>query len=189
MRGQNLGQRKTTDVDPLDTDTNKNLHLLLGIIDHGSRVLLHLKALHNKTSHTLIACISEVIRTHGKPKIIRTDNKAIFTSKTFRIGMKKLGISHPRTDPGCPWQNGRIERLFGTLKQKLDQWQVSDIAQLTRDLYTFSYWYNHIRPHQNLGGKTPAEVWRGGNPYTNPLKQEYWFEAWDGLLVGYDLRY
>lgn len=45
MRGQNLGQRKTTDVDPLDTDTNKNLHILLGIIDHGSRVLLHLKAL------------------------------------------------------------------------------------------------------------------------------------------------
>ncbi|MDD5385397.1 MAG: integrase core domain-containing protein [Gallionella sp.] len=170
------------------TDIHKNLHALLGIIDHGSRALLYLQALHNKTSRTLIACISEVIRTHGKPKIIRTDNEAIFTSKQFRLGLKKLGIRHQRTDPGCPWQNGRVERLFGTLKQKLDQWQVPNIAQLNYDLDVFRYWYNHIRPHQNLDGKTPAEAWSGDNPYTKSPKQEYWFEAWNGLLAGYELK-
>ena len=77
-------------------DTNKNLYALFGVLDHGSRALLHLQALHDKTSHTLITCISEVTRAHGKPKIIRTDNEAcpepvevtIFTSKTFRIGLK-----------------------------------------------------------------------------------------------------
>lgn len=171
------------------TDTNKNLHALLGILDHGSRALLHLKALQYKTSHALITCISEVVRIHGKPKIIRTDNEAIFTSKTFRIGLKKLGIRHQRTDPGCPWQNGRIERLFGTLKEKLDQWIVSDIEQLNRDLLIFLHWYNDVRPHQNLDGRTPAEAWSGINPYLKPPKQEQWFEAWDGLLTGYHLRY
>ncbi len=115
------------------TDTNKNLHSLLGIIDHGSRVLLHLQALHNKTSRTLIACLSEIIRTHGKPKIIRTDNEPIFTSKQFCLGLKKLGIRHQRTDPGCPWQNGRIERLFGILKQKLDQLTYSPLPQAGED--------------------------------------------------------
>jgi transposase InsO family protein len=162
---------------------------LFGIIDHGSRALLHLQALHEKTSRTLIACISEVIRIYGKPKIIRTDNEAIFTSRIFRRGLKLLGIRHQLTDPGCPWQNGRIERLFGTLKQKLGQWQVAGVAQLNRDLQTFSYWYNHIRPHQNLDGKTPAEAWHGVNPYTKQPKQEHWFEAWGGLLAGYCLRY
>lgn len=170
------------------TDTQGYLHFLFGIIDHGSRALLHLQALHDKTSRTLIACLSEIIRTQGKPKIIRTDNEAIFTSRTFRLGLKKLGIRHQLTDPGCPWQNGRIERLFGTLKQKLDQWQVAGIAQLNRDLDTFRYWYNHIRPHQNLGGRTPAEAWRGIEPYTKSPKEEHWFEAWNGLLIGYDLR-
>jgi len=170
------------------TDAQGSLHFLLGILDHGSRALLHLRALHEKTSHVLLACISEVIRAHGKPKIIRTDNEAIFTSKQFRIGLKMLGIRHQRTDPGCPWQNGRIERLFGTLKQKLDQWQVVGIAQLNRDLDTFRYWYNHIRPHQNLNGKTPAEAWREDNPYTKSPKHEHWFEAWDGLLAGYELK-
>jgi transposase InsO family protein len=171
------------------TDTQKNLHALLGIIDHGSRALLHLQALHEKTSRTLIACISEVICTHGKPKIIRTDNEAIFTSRAFRIGLMKLGIRHQRTDHGCPWQNGRIERLFGTLKEKLDQWLVPGREQLNTDLIIFLHWYNHVRPHQNLDGRTPAEAWNEINPYAKPAKQEHWFEAWDGLLAGYELRY
>ena len=178
------------------TDANGTPHFLLGILDHGSRALLHLRTLHDKTTHTLIACISEVIGTHGKPKIIRTDNEAcpepveagMFTSRAFRQWLKRLGIRHQLTDPGCPWQNGRIERLFGTLKQKLDQWQVPDFAQLNRDLDVFRHWYNHIRPHQNLDGRTPAEAWHGINPYAKPPKQEHWFEAWNGLLVGYDLR-
>lgn len=170
------------------TDTRGSLHFLFGIVDHGSRALLHLQALHEKTSHTLLTCLLEVIRTHGKPKIIRTDNESIFTSRKFRLGLKKLGIRHQLTDPGCPWQNGRIERLFGTLKDKLDQWQVAGIAQLNRDLDAFHYWYNHIRPHQNLNGMTPAEAWRGIDPYTKSLKEERWFEAWGGLLMGYGFR-
>jgi len=171
------------------TDDHGKLHALIGIIDHGSRALLKLQALHDKTSRTLIVRISEVIRTHGKPKIIRTDNEAIFTSRIFRRGLILLGIRHQLTDPGCPWQNGRIERLFGTLKNKLDQWIVSGIEQLNVDLSTFEHWYNHIRPHQNLEGRTPAEALNGIDPYATQPKQEHWFEAWDGLLTGYHLRY
>ena len=177
------------------TDASGNLHFMLGIIDHGSRVLLHLQALHDKTSCTLLACLLEVIRIYGKPKIIHTHrrtpcgcNEAIFTSKAFYLGLKRLGIRHQLTDPGCPWQNGRIERLFGTLKQKLDRWQVPNFAQLNRDLDTFRHWYNHIRPHQNLNGKTPAEAWSGDYLLARPPKHENWFEEWGGLLVGYELR-
>ncbi len=170
------------------TDAQGRIHQLLGILDHGSRALLHMQALHHKTSCTLLACLREVIHAHGRPRVIRTDNEAIFTSREFRLGLKQLGIRHQRTDPGCPWQNGRIERLFGTLKQKLDQWQVPGFAQLNRNLDTFRRWYNHVRPHQNLDGRTPAETWRGSNPYEKAPQQECWFEAWDGLLAGYCLR-
>ena len=150
--------------------------------------------------------------------------------------IKQLGIRHQRTTPGCPWQNGRIERLFGTLKNKLDQlvyfplppacvvgasapyphrrqellrgnhgvllagdageglrvrdWIRDGVReQLNADLTIFQHWYNHVRPHQNLDGRTPAEAWRGINPYAKAPKQEHWFEAWDGLLTGYHLRY
>jgi hypothetical protein len=45
-----------------------------------------------------------------------------------------------------------------------------------------------IRPHQNLDGKTPAEVWRGIDIFKNEPKKEYWFDAWDGLLVIFQLH-
>jgi len=185
------------------SDTRGKLHALLGIIDHGSRALLHLQALRDKTTGTLLACIAEAIQQHGKPKVIRTDNEGMFRSPAFGNALERLGIRHQHTTPGCPWQNGRIERLFGTLKEKLDQLTYSPFPhageglgervevrdQLNRDLITFRHWYNHIRPHQNLDGRTPAEAWSGINPYVKPPKQEQWFEAWNGLLTGYHLRY
>ncbi len=170
------------------TDANKSLHAIFGIIDHGSRMLIYLHALTDKHTHTIIEHLQQAIHLHGKPKIIRTDNEGMFRSPTFAAALEQLGIRHQRTTPGCPWQNGRIERLFGTLKQVLNQWIVSGIEQLNRDLDSFRYWYSHIRPHQNLDGRTPAEAWSGIDPYAQPPKQDQWFEAWDGLLMGYDLR-
>ena len=59
---------------------------------------------------------------------------------------------------------------------------------LSQALAEFRFYYNHVRPHQNLGGSTPAEAWAGVQPYVDSYKKEYWFEAWDGLLKGYYLR-
>ncbi|MGV8992231.1 MAG: integrase core domain-containing protein [Thiobacillus sp.] len=81
-----------------------------------------------------------------------------------------------------------MERLFGTLKRKLDQWEVAGFEALNVSLGEFLLWYNHIRPHQNLADRTPAEAWARVDPYGTPVKQAYWFEAWDGLLQGYYLR-
>jgi putative transposase len=111
----------------------------------------------------------------------------VFTSWLFRFSLLLLGIRHQRTERHCPWQNGRIERLFGTLKKKLNQWQVANREQLNLSLHQFRFWYNHVRPHQYLEGRTPAEVWQGKDIYANKPKREYWFEAWDGLLTGYYL--
>ena len=51
---------------------------------------------------------------HGKPRRIRTDNEIIFTSWVFTTFLKLVGIRHQRIQTCAPWQNGRIERLFGT---------------------------------------------------------------------------
>lgn len=80
--------------------------------------------------------------------------------------------------------NGRIERLFGTLKGKLDRWAVENLAELQTSLHHFRLWYNHVRPHQSLQGRTPAEVWAGTDVYQRRVRQPVWFEAWDGLLAG-----
>ena len=170
------------------TTLDGKTRLVLGILEHASRAALWLEALETKSSWTLISRLTEAIRRYGKPRAVRTDNEAVFTSRAFRLALLLLGIRHERTDPGCPWQNGRVERFFGTLKAKLDRLAVDSFHSLNSTLTEFRFFYNHVRPHQNLAGLTPAEAWAGADPFAFASKEEYWFEAWDGLLCGYYLR-
>ncbi|MGH8355400.1 MAG: integrase core domain-containing protein, partial [Pseudomonas sp.] len=169
--------------------THGQQHAILGLLDHGTRRLLTLTRLPNKSAWTLLGYLFLAIGHFGKPQAIRSDNERIFTGRVFRAGLRLAGIRQQLSDPGCPWQSGRIERLFGTLKGKLDRWRVSNGEQLQAALDTFAFWYNAVRPHQNLGGRTPLEAWQGIDPYRHPPKREDWFEAWDGLLQGYHLRF
>jgi hypothetical protein len=59
---------------------------------------------------------------------------------------------------------------------------------LNSALNIFAHWYNQIRPHQNIDGRTPMEAWTGIDPYRSAPKQALWFQAWEGLLTGFYLR-
>jgi len=98
-----------------------------------------------------------------------------------------LGVRHRPTEIGCPLQNGRVERLFGTLKAKLRSAEIDRGHQLALALRQFRFWYNHVRPHQNLGTLTPAEHWAGLRCPAR-FEREYWFDASEGLLQGYYLQ-
>ena len=129
-----------------------------------------------------------LLRAMANPDFCGQITNLSFTSWLFRLGLWLMGIRHQLIEKSCPWQNGKIERFFGTLKEKLNQWQVNNQEQLNGALVQFRFWYNHVRPHQNLDGRTSAEVWRGIDVYKKEPKQEYWFEAWDGLLTGIYLK-
>ncbi len=169
-------------------DAAGQIHSVLGIEDHGSRALLVLEVLQRRNAWTLLGHLFLAVGRFGRPRAIRTDNEAVFRGRVFRSVLKLANVRQQFTVLGCPWMNGRIERLFGSLKQKLDQLQVDSRAALVELMAEFRTWYNHVRPHQNLGGVTPAEAWSGVDPYAQAPRQAIWFEAWDGLLTGYYLR-
>ncbi len=162
-------------------------HAILGLIDHGTRRRLALKVAPDISSWSLLGHLFRAIGRYGKPRAIRTDNGSNLTSRLFRAGLKWAGIRHERTEVGCPWQNGRIERVFGTLKSRLDRWAVADGRELGHALDLFALWYNVVRPHHHLDGRAPMEAWSGINPYRWP-RRAVWFSAWDGLLVGFHMR-
>ena len=170
------------------TTLDGRTQLVLGVIEHASRAALWLEALQGKSSWVLIGKLVHAIKRYGKPRAIRTDNESVFASRAFRLALFLLGIRHQHIDLHCPWQNVRVERFFGTLKANLDQLAVHAFDALNQALGEFRFFYNHVRPHQNLDGRTPAEAWAGVDPFTTQYRGEYWFEAWDGLLQGYYLR-
>lgn len=163
------------------TDKDKYQHKVLGMLDNGTRANLLLKRLDKTTSLQLITEILKLAIKYGKPKKLRSDNEAIFTSTLFRTMLSLSGIKHQRTQIACPWMNGRIERFFGTLKQNIKQIVVKG-NELDQRLREFRFFYNHVRPHSNLNGKIPADVW---SKKLTSHKNFIEVNLWQGILCGY----
>jgi putative transposase len=173
------------------TTENRTTHAAIGIIDHGSRLALRLQVLTRRCSWTMLGHLCLAIAQHGKPLKLRTDNEAIFNSHVFNTLLKLAGIGHQTTQKHAPWQNGKIERLFGTLKPLLRQLIIPNGSALQSALDEFSTFYNHARPHQNLHGLTPAEHFAGLRPTDlrqMPIKNVKDVQALAGLMRGYWIR-
>ena len=170
------------------TDASSQTHPILGIIDHGTRFAVTVQPLRDLTTITLLRALLTAIEHFGKPRFLRTDNASQFHSPLFRFSLAILGIKQRFSLPGCPWMNGRAEKLIGTLKEILNQIAVADFCTLRLALAEFGVWYNHLRPHNHLAGSTPFEAWQKIDPYCRPPKEIHYFSAWDGLLTGYYLR-
>ncbi|MCB1033918.1 MAG: transposase [Acidobacteria bacterium] len=158
--------------------------MALGILDHGSRACLAFRRLTDKSTVAVLRALLDVVERYGKPRIVRTDNEATFRSRLFRFVLWTLGIRPQRTAPFSSWQNGRIERSFGTVKPLLRalSGNPSDQPITQTELNLARTWYNHLRPHQNLGGLTPAEAWSG--KVLDRRRKPVWVTEWDGLLSG-----
>jgi transposase InsO family protein len=143
------------------TDQQGTPHLALALVDHGSRACVRLQQLADKSSLTLFRELIGAVSHYGRPQFVRTDNEAVFVSRWFRLGLWLLGIGHQRIEPGCPWQNGRVERFIGTVKRELAKAPLASGKEFDTALRNVRIWYNHDRPHDHLQGRTPAEVWAG----------------------------
>ena len=158
---------------------------VFGLLDHGTRLCLSFTALRDRSAIGILRCLLDALERFGKPASLRTDNEPIFTSRLFRLGLWLLRIRQQRTAPHCPWQNGRIERLFLTLKEKILGWfeEAGVPDDLEEDLATVRAWYNHLRPHQHLDGLTPTAAWTGKKP-SGRGKPRY-LSVWNGRLTGF----
>jgi transposase InsO family protein len=164
---------------PTKTDTHGRQHVVLAIVDHASRACLCVQRLTDKSSWTTWRHFVTVCRQYGCPRFLRTDNEAVFTSHCLRVALRLLRIRLQHSDPGCPWQNGRVERLIGTVKRLLLQHPIDDASSLDRALLHARRVYNHLRPHQHLQGRTPAEVWAGIDVFTSTSKNRRWLRRWE----------
>jgi hypothetical protein len=108
---------------------------------------------------------------------VLTDNGKVFTGRFAARPMEVLfdricrenGIRHLLTAPRSPTTTGKIERFHGTLRREL--LNGATFAALAAAQQAIDGWiveYNTDRPHQALGGCTPAERFAARSPDPGP---------------------
>ena len=173
------------------TDATGQRHAILGLIDHGSRLCLRLQRLGQRCSWALLGHLCLAMAENGAPRALRTDNEVVFNSRLFRAFLRCAGIRKQTIPTASPWCNGRMERFFGTLKPWLSSLEMAGAAALQSALDQSRWFYNEVRPHQNLSGLTPAEKWQGLTPVDleqMPIRSVHEVRLFDGLLAGYWIR-
>ncbi len=102
----------------------------------------------------------------GPPRHSVSDRGPQFTSETFRALLRRLGIRHRYGAVGRTGSIALIERFFLTVKDVTRLVTTPPFLRrdLERRLALFFAYYTWLRPHQGLGGRTPAEVFLGVPP-------------------------
>jgi transposase InsO family protein len=83
-----------------------------------------------------------------------------------------MGIRDRPISPGSPWQNGRVERLIGTLRREcLDQVVIFSEIHLSRILSAYAAYYNRARTRLALQKDAPSHraVQRSGAIFAIPI--------------------
>ena len=139
----------------------------LTVMDAASRFLLACTGFHEPSFANVKRVFDELFLRYGLPKAIRSDNGEPFASAGAVGGLTqlaawwvRLGIRLERIDPGKPQQNGRHERMHLTLKQATCLPPRRSMGWQQRAFDRFRAEYNEIRPHQSLGLKTPASLYK-----------------------------
>ena len=137
----------------------------LTITDGFSRYLIGLAATSSTEQAEAKPVFEQAFQDYGLPEVIRTDNGGPFASTgptgltRLSVWWIKLGIRHERIDAGRPQQNGRHERFHLTLLEAM-QPAAADRAEQADRFVAFARDYNEERPHEALGQRTPASVYR-----------------------------
>ena len=125
------------------------------VIDDCERYCLGLFELNNISTAIITKLLDDIIKIHGKPREILTDNGSVFGLRSkhskFDRWCRRRGIKHIRTAIHSPTTTGKIERFFQTLEKEL--------PFCNNDLELFRMRYNHFRPHSSLYGKSPADIY------------------------------
>lgn len=144
----------------------------LTVMDHQSRFLLGCQNLDGTRREQTRKIFETLFQEYGLPWRIRTDNGVPFASNSpgglsqLSKWWIRLGIMPERIEPGKPQQNGRHERMHKTLKEATAIPPAQTAQRQQQEFDDFRHHYNNERPHESLGQKTPASIYR---PSTRPM--------------------
>jgi len=138
----------------------------LTIRDHHSHYLLCADALPNQQYKATLRIFKGLMRHVGLPEIIHCDLGSPFAScglgrlSSLSAWWVEQGIEVEFSRPGSPQDNGSHERMHRDLKAECTQPPSANLPAQQRRLERWRHEFNHERPHESLGQRTPASFYQ-----------------------------
>jgi putative transposase len=96
----------------------------------------------------------------GTPEIFNSDQGSQFTSEAFTGVLKGAGVRISMDGVRHAYDNIFVERLWRSLKyEEVYLRDYGMVLEARRGIGDWFEFYNHLRPHQSLAYRTPAEVY------------------------------
>lgn len=143
--------------------------ILIAFLDDATRRVLYSRFSFSENALEFERGILHILRSHGRPRRIFTDNGATFVSdQTHRI-LDTLGIPLIHSRPGIPKGRGKIERFFRTVRTQFEiTLDPSSIRSIQDYDMRFRSWLEseyHRQPHSGLQGRTPLDAYLAGTDH------------------------
>jgi putative transposase len=135
---------------------------LAAVIDWYSRYVLTWRLSNTLEGRFCLEALDEAL-TMGRPEIFNTDQGSQFTAQEYTDRLEEAGIAVSRDGRGRALDNVFVERLWRSVKY--EDIYIRDyewVPDLESGLAAYFRFYDEERPHQSLGYRTSAEVYRAG---------------------------
>jgi len=133
---------------------------LVAVMDWHSRFVLSWSLSVTMEMEFCLEALAGALR-RARPEIFNSDQGSQFTSERFTGEWERRGIAISMDGRGRCFDNIFIERLWRSLKH--EEVYLKDYQQVAEARSSIEQWfefYNHRRPHQSLGYRTPAAVYK-----------------------------
>ena len=138
------------------------------VVDHFSRRVMGITIFKtNPTSAEVRTFLGRVIgRVGGTPKYVISDQGQQFIGERHTAWCHRKDIQWRYGAVGQHGSIAIVERFIRSFKEEfLRRILISMGRESFREqVNSFISWFNELRPHQGLGGRTPEEVYRGKRP-------------------------
>lgn len=161
----------------------------LTIRDLGSRFILWNQPLPRRNDAAVRWVCRRLFRKHGCPKAIRTDLGAPFCSiGPYRL--TSLSLWWHRLNIGVEFvfrrggiDNNAHEQMHSVLEAATARPPARTRGAQLQRLRRWTHYYNHARPHDGIGGRTPAQRYRSAPAPLPALLQAHYKPHWQQRKV------
>ncbi len=177
-------QRWVTDL--MEIAIGAGVYYLVCFMDEYSRYIVYHEVLSGMDGKTVSlagqAAIDQLPKGgDGKPvdrPVIQSDNGSGYIAREFLQVLAENGLSQHRIKPHCPEENGTMERANRTLRERLEEDELTDLLQAKEVLAKVVRWYNDERLHSALGYLPPLTYYRGNPKTRHEERRRKMAEAW-----------